>query len=114
LRRKNALHVIIGSPNVSTKAKFGTTGMKTKTNSSQGEWRVFDNFLLLGGKTFFSKSIFMNFIRNSLLHNMQKNLEAQESPTCNQAKLKLCFTIDIAIHVSAFLKIQFSSFELPN
>ena len=23
---------------------------------------------------------------------MQKNLEAQESPTCNQAKLKLCHT----------------------
>ena len=43
-----------------------------------------------------------------------EELRSSGKLTHHYAKLKLCFTIDIAIHVSAFLKIQFSSFELPN
>ena len=102
-------------------------GRKTKNNSFYGRGRVFDNFLLLHGKywilsTSFSKSIFMNFIQIffCIICNTYiccwttEELRSSGKLTHHYAKLKLCFTTNVAIHVSAFLKIQFSSFELPN
>ena len=70
------MHVKFGPPKVSTKSKFDTTGILTRINASQGGGRFFDKNLILNLEFEFekplSKSIFVNLIQNSLLHNLRQ------------------------------------------